>query len=98
MTDSQKKITYSAIADRSGISIATISRVINNSSNVKDDTRKKVIEAMKSLGYDTSALEANTSRTNDLIIFNIPSLDNPFYSLIIKGGRKLLHRETVIIC
>jgi LacI family repressor for deo operon, udp, cdd, tsx, nupC, and nupG len=93
MAGSQKKITYSAIAERSGISIATISRVINNSSNVKDDTRKKVIEAMKSLGYDTSTLEANTSKTNDLIIFNIPSLDNPFYSLIIQGAKAAAQRN-----
>ncbi|HKM08015.1 MAG TPA: LacI family DNA-binding transcriptional regulator [Sphaerochaeta sp.] len=82
-----KKITYSEIAEVSGISIATISRVINNTTSVREETRNAVIEAMQGLGYDTSILEALSQKSNDLIIFNIPSLDNPFYSLIIKGAK-----------
>lgn len=88
-----KKITYSEISANSGISIATISRVINNSSNVREETRNAVIDAMKVLGYDTSALEALSAKTNDLIIFNIPSLDNPFYSLIIGGAKAAAQRN-----
>jgi LacI family repressor for deo operon, udp, cdd, tsx, nupC, and nupG len=87
MAKETKKITYSEIARRSGISIATISRVMNNSSNVKDETRKAVIDAMKELGYDTSALEVLPSKNNNLILFNIPSMDNPFYSPIIQGAK-----------
>ncbi|WP_320127566.1 LacI family DNA-binding transcriptional regulator [uncultured Sphaerochaeta sp.] len=81
------KITYSRIAEVSGISMATISRIMNNSSNVKEETRNAVIASMKQLGYDTSHLEAIAAKSNDLIIFNIPSLDNPFYSLIIQGAK-----------
>ena len=81
-----KKITYSEIAEVSGISIATISRVINNTTSVREETRNAVIEAMQGLGYDTSILEALSQKSNDLIIFNIPSLDNPFYSLSINGA------------
>ena len=93
MTKTTKKITYSEIAATSGISIATISRVMNSSMNVREETRKTVIEAMKELGYDTSSLEAIATKTNDLIIFNIPSLDNPFYSLIIQGAKAAAQRN-----
>ncbi len=93
MAKEPKKITYNAISELCGISIATISRVINNSPNVREDTKKTVIEAMKALGYDTSSIEANSLRTNDLIIFNIPSLDNPFYSLIIQGAKAAAQRN-----
>ncbi|MFA6844688.1 MAG: LacI family DNA-binding transcriptional regulator [Sphaerochaetaceae bacterium] len=87
MGKDRDKITYSKIAKTSGISMATISRVMNNSSNVKEETRNAVISAMKQLGYDTSHLEAVSVKSNELIIFNIPSLDNPFYSLIIQGAK-----------
>lgn len=88
-----KKITYSEISELSGISIATISRVINNTTKVKEETRNAVIEAMKALGYDTSTIEALSQKSNDLIIFNIPSLDNPFYGLIIKGAKAAAQRN-----
>ncbi len=88
-----KKITYSEISEVSGISIATISRVITNTTKVREETRKAVIQAMQGLGYDTSAIEALSQKSNDLIIFNIPSLDNPFYSLIIKGAKAAAQRN-----
>jgi len=93
MAPASKKITYSAISELSGISIATISRVINNNPNVREDTRRTVLDAMKALGFDTSSLEALGSKSNDLIIFNIPSLDNPFYSLIIQGAKAAARRN-----
>lgn len=93
MTHSSKKITYSAIAEASGISIATISRVINNSDNVREETKNTVIQAMKHLGFDTTSIEMGSSKSDDLILFNIPSLDNPFYSLIIQGAKAAAQRN-----
>lgn len=88
-----KRITYSEIAAQSGLSIATISRVINNSSNVREETRNAVLAAMKILDYDTSMIEAPIQKIKDLIIFNIPSLNNPFYGLIIKGAKATAQRN-----
>lgn len=93
MAQNRKKITYAKIATISGISIATISRVMNNSAHVKDETRKAVIEAMKKLGYDTASLEAMSPKSNALIVFNIPSLDNPFYGPIIQGAKAAAQRN-----
>ncbi|AEV28758.1 transcriptional regulator [Sphaerochaeta pleomorpha str. Grapes] len=93
MVKEANKITYSKIAELSGISMATISRVMNNSTNVKEETRRTVMDAMRQLGYDTTDLEAIAAKSNDLLIFNIPSLDNPFYSLIIKGAKASAERN-----
>ena len=87
MADPNKKNTYVEISKLSGVSIATISRIINNSTNVKSETRQKVLSVMQDLGYDISDLAMATQRASDLIIFNVPSLDNPFYSLIIQGAK-----------
>ena len=44
-----KKVTIQQIADEAGVSIATVSRILNRSSNVNPDTRKRVMDAMKAL-------------------------------------------------
>lgn len=86
------KVTYSEISRLSGVSLATISRVLNNSSNVNAETKQKVLTTMKNLGVDTSSLEKKPSGYADLIIFNFPSLDNPFYYQIIEGASASAHR------
>ncbi|MGC8819929.1 MAG: LacI family DNA-binding transcriptional regulator [Fervidobacterium sp.] len=44
-------VTIKDVAREAGVSIATVSRVVNGFSNVSDSTRKKVIRAIKNLGY-----------------------------------------------
>ena len=85
--ENKKKSNYIRIARESGVSIATVSRVINNHPYVKDETRKKVIDAMDLLGYNTNEFIIKPkSKNNGLIIFHVPSLSNPFYSKIINGA------------
>ncbi|AHC16520.1 LacI family DNA-binding transcriptional regulator [Salinispira pacifica] len=56
------KITIREVAQESGVSIGTVSRVLNNRPGVKEYTRQRVLEAMKSLGYqpDIAARELST--------------------------------------
>ena len=49
------KITVNDISQEAGVSIATVSRVLNNSSNVREDTRRRVLEAIDKLGYSPNA-------------------------------------------
>jgi LacI family transcriptional regulator len=44
-------ITIRDVAERAGVSVATVSRVLNNNGKVSRKTREKVIRAMKELGY-----------------------------------------------
>jgi LacI family repressor for deo operon, udp, cdd, tsx, nupC, and nupG len=84
----QKKTTYQRIAEETGVSTATISRVVNGISNVKEETRDKVIEAFEKAGYDTSFIEERgKSRENRLIVMNVPPTGNPFYTSIIHGAK-----------
>ncbi len=90
----KKKANYVKIARESGVSIATISRILNNYPHVKDETRKKVINAMDALGYNTNEIIIKSkSINNGLIIFNVPSLKNPFYSQIVNGARVAANRH-----
>lgn len=55
------------VSEKAGVSIATVSRVINENPNVSDQTRKKVLAVMKELGYTPNVfargLGLNTMKT-----------------------------------
>ena len=61
------------LAKRAGVSSATVSRVLNNSGYVKEETRKKVLEAVEEYHYVPSAIARNLSIN-----------DNPSIGVILK--------------
>ncbi|MBP3524796.1 MAG: LacI family DNA-binding transcriptional regulator [Clostridia bacterium] len=75
--------TIKDVARRAGVSIATVSRVLNDSATVRLSTAQKVAEAMDALGYPRELPAAG--RVNQLVIAVLPNLSNPFYAEIILG-------------
>ena len=66
-TVKERTVTIYDISEKAGVSIATVSRVLNNSNNVSENTRKKVMDAIKETGYTPNAfargLGLNTMKT-----------------------------------
>ena len=54
--------TIHDIAREAGVSIATVSKVINNKAHVSPETRKKVLQVMEQLHYTPNASAANLAR------------------------------------
>ncbi|MBE6104182.1 MAG: LacI family transcriptional regulator, partial [Erysipelotrichaceae bacterium] len=54
--DSKKRVTIYSVAREAGVSLATVSRVINESDAVKEDTKRRVQEAIIKLGYKPNAV------------------------------------------
>ncbi|NMM65424.1 LacI family transcriptional regulator [Clostridium sp. P21] len=79
-------VTIKDIAQKSGVSLTTVSRVLNSSGYVKEETRKKVLSAIKELNYTPSAIARSLSKnkTNTIGVV-IPEINNEFYGEIIKG-------------
>lgn len=75
--------TIKDVAQRAGVSIATVSRVLNDSSTVRPSTAQKVTEAMDALGYPYGSPAGEAA--NRLVVAVLPNLYNPFYSEIILG-------------
>ncbi len=92
-----KKFTYQDIAKASGISIATISRVFNNPGIVSASARSKVIEAIEAMGVDPKDYGLLPSPSDRLIIFNVPTLRNQFYSPIIEAARNVARSRNYIL-
>jgi DNA-binding LacI/PurR family transcriptional regulator len=73
-------VSLREVAIRAGVSGQTVSRVANNASNVADETRRKVLEAMAELGYRPNvaarALRRGAFRSIGVVVFNVQTLGN----------------------
>lgn len=84
--DFMAKITIQHVADEAGVSITTVSRVMNKNYPVAEKTRIKVEEAIEKLGFRPNLLARgliqNSTKTIGILT---PSLENLFFSEVIKG-------------
>jgi DNA-binding LacI/PurR family transcriptional regulator len=89
------------IAERAGVSIGTVSHVINETATVRPKLRERVIEAIRSMGYQPSALAQGLrkNRTNMLGMV-IPDITNPFFPGVVRGVEDVAYRRSfrVILC
>lgn len=65
------RVTIKDVAERSGISIRTVSRVINHDPNVKKETRAKVQAVIDELGFEVNmvARSLKEMKTNQIVVF-----------------------------
>ncbi len=83
--------TIKEVAEYAQVSVATVSRVVNNSGYVSDDLRERVQEAMQTLNYKPSALARSLRRQETLTIgVLLPQLDQPFFSTLTFAIEKTL--------
>jgi LacI family transcriptional regulator, repressor for deo operon, udp, cdd, tsx, nupC, and nupG len=74
------------VAKQAGVSVATVSRVLNGQDTVSSKTKIKVEEAIKILNYEPSILGRNLRNSESrILLILIPTISNPFYLEIIKG-------------
>jgi LacI family repressor for deo operon, udp, cdd, tsx, nupC, and nupG len=75
------------VAQRAGVSTATVSRVTSGAWNVvAPETRRKVLRAVDQLGYvpNCAAKNLRTLRSRRLLV-TLPDLSNPVFSAILQG-------------
>jgi LacI family transcriptional regulator len=79
--------TIQDVARRAGVSIATVSRVINNSPHkVNQATRTRVLKAVRELDYRPNALAQGLILKKTMTIgIIIPDISNPYYAEIVRG-------------
>jgi LacI family transcriptional regulator, repressor for deo operon, udp, cdd, tsx, nupC, and nupG len=78
--------TIKDVAKLAGVSVATVSRVLNSSASVSEDTAKQVNYAIDSLGYKPNFLGRNLRKCQTYVILAIiPSTEQTYYSEILHG-------------
>jgi LacI family transcriptional regulator/LacI family repressor for deo operon, udp, cdd, tsx, nupC, and nupG len=91
------------IARKTGVSIATVSRVLNNSGNVNEATRAKVLKAIKDLKYRPSRVAKrlrSKSASSHMLGVLIPDIQNPFYVDVLRGIEETAYNMNyaIIMC
>lgn len=75
--------TIKDVALKADVSIATVSRVLNNRGSLSEKTKKLVFEAMKELDYQPNEIARTLSKQRSKILgVIIPSMTHPFYATL----------------
>lgn len=78
--------TIKDVAKLAGVSVATVSRVINKSDNVKQNTIDAVNDAIQQLDYHPNFLGRTLRCLKTMkIIVLLPTISNPLYSRVVRG-------------
>lgn len=93
-----RRLTMKDIADKAGVSVATVSRVLNNSKPVSDELRQKVLDVVKQTGYKPNALARSMikQKTGTIGVI-IPDLDNETFADLIKGIELILDKNDYLL-
>lgn len=78
--------TIKEVAQRAGVSVATVSRYVNKTGIVNVDTAARISEAIRALDYlpNRQARNLRTTHTNYILVL-VPSIENSFLSRVIQG-------------
>lgn len=96
-----EKVTIKDIAELAGVSIATVSRVLNQNGRFSKETEKKVHDVINKFHYRTNivakSLRTNQSKTIGLIV---PDITNEFFSQIVLAIEEFCYPRgyTVFVC
>lgn len=89
--------TIHDVARLAGVSTATVSRVTSGAANVREDTRRRVLEAAKVLDYQPNALARglHSGSTNTVGIL-LPDISDAFHIEIYQGISRVLNKHGII--
>lgn len=85
--DNERKVTIKEIAKQCGVSITTVSRVINNSAGCcREETRKQILQKIEELNYHPNPIARSlvTKKTNMVAVL-LPDINNFFFQEFYKG-------------
>lgn len=94
-------VTIYDVAREAGVSMATVSRVVNNNPNVKPQTRKKVFEAIEKLGYRPNAVARGlASKKTTTVGVVIPDISNSIFAEVARGIEDIanMYHYNIILC
>ncbi len=93
-------VTIRDVARQSGVSVATVSRVLNNSALVSPDTREAVMKAVTQLGYRPNAnAQALATQVSDTIGVVVMDVSDAFFGALVKAVDMVAqqHQKYVLI-
>lgn len=97
----KKNISIKEIAKLSDVSVATVSRVINNNGRFSEDTRLKVMKVIKETNYTTNSVAKSLRmKKSNTIGILVPDISNAFFANVVQEIENFLFDKgySTIIC
>lgn len=95
----ESKPTIQDVAKHASVSIATVSRVINNQGGVRAETEKRIVHAIKELGYVRNAVARSMKKKETKMIgIIIPDINNPLFPLVVSGIEQQARKKAITRC
>jgi LacI family transcriptional regulator len=96
-----ERVTMADVAREAGVSLMTVSRVVNRKGDVSPDTQRRVLEIIERLGYRPSGIARGlaTQRTRTLGLV-IPDVANAFFASVARGAESQAYSQdyNVFLC
>lgn len=91
-------VTIADVAKQAGVSMMTVSRVINNSAHVSQKTRQRVLQAVEELSYRPNMVARSlATRRNQMIAYVVSNLANPFFAEVSMGVENVCAERGYIV-
>src|SRR4030066_778934 len=93
--------TIRDVAKKANVSIATVSRYLNDSPSISDDATKKIKKAINDLGYNPFKFAKGfVKKSMKTIGLLLPDINNIYYYSVIKGVEDELEKQgyNIFIC
>jgi LacI family transcriptional regulator len=98
---SVKKVTIRDVARQAGVSVATVSHVINKTHYVTPELNDRVFAAIEALNYQPNKLaRALSQKAVPLLALIVPDISNPYWSAVARAVQDITdpHNYSVIVC
>lgn len=87
--------TIKQVSEMAGVSLATVSRVINNTGQVKPHTKERVDKAMKALGYRPNHIaQSLASNKSNTVGYVVPELHGAFFGAMLSPAELILRNAS----
>lgn len=88
--------TIKEIAQKANVSIATVSRALNNDPKVTEETRKRIMAVSKELHYEPNILARSfVKKKSNLLGLILPEISDDFFTEIIKGVDEIAYAQNL---
>jgi LacI family transcriptional regulator, galactose operon repressor len=93
--------TSEDVAKKAGVSVTTVSRVLDDSPHVSAAVRRKVLRAAKVLNYQPNrTAQRLRAQRSQVIGLAISDIQNPFFTSVVRGVEDVAykHGHSVVLC
>src|SRR5690554_5006758 len=89
--ESKREVTIMDVAEKSGVSIATVSRVLNRTGRYSDETSRKVLAVAREIGYTPNYMAKSLKRKKtEQIALAVADIGNPVYVAMAKAVQQVV--------